>query len=196
MDEHVDASRRKMLIAGTSAVGGIGAAAAIYPFLASMSPSERARAAGAPVTVDLSLLAAGQQMTVEWQGKPVWILRRTPEMVEVLKQAQHLAQLSDPDSRVEQQPGYAVNAYRAIKPEYSILLALCTHLGCVPTFRPDVAPADLGPDWHGGYYCPCHGSRFDLAGRVFRNVPAPTNLVVPPHRYLAENLVEIGSGVA
>ncbi|GAB4451275.1 MAG: ubiquinol-cytochrome c reductase iron-sulfur subunit [Rhodocyclaceae bacterium] len=190
--DDTDEARRWLVIA-TAAAGAIGAVASAVPFIASMAPSERARSAGAPVTVELAPLAPGQQMTVEWRGKPVWILRRTPQMIEALNSTAHLSRLADPLSRVEQQPAYATNAWRSAKPEFSILVALCAHLGCIPTFRPDVAPADLGPDWHGGYYCPCHGSRFDLAGRVFRNVPAPTNLVVPPHRYLAETLVEIGA---
>ena len=188
----LDEVRRRLVLA-TAAAGGIGAVATAVPFLASMAPSERARSAGAPITVDVAQLAPGAQMTVEWRGNPVWILRRTPQMIEAMGSAGHLAQLADPQSRVDQQPGYAANALRSVRPEVSILVALCTHLGCIPTFRPEVAPADLGPDWHGGYYCPCHGSRFDLAGRVFRNVPAPTNLIVPPHRYLDGSRVEIGA---
>jgi ubiquinol-cytochrome c reductase iron-sulfur subunit len=191
MDEPADLQRRQILLAATWAVGSVGIAAATYPFLSSMSPSERTKAAGAPVTVDLSQ-EPGRQMTVEWRGKPVWILRRTREMIEALQQSKLLARLSDPNSRFEHQPGYAANAHRSIKPEYSILVGLCTHLGCVPTFRPEPAPPDLGPDWVGGYFCPCHGSKFDLAGRVFKNVPPPTNLVVPPHRYWSDTLVEIG----
>ncbi|MBI3042932.1 MAG: ubiquinol-cytochrome c reductase iron-sulfur subunit [Betaproteobacteria bacterium] len=182
-----------MLVAATGAVGGAGLAAASIPFVASMSPSERARAGGAPVDVDFARLGPGEQLTSEWRGKPVWVLRRTPIMLKALDNADLRAKLADPDSQVRsQQPVYARNAFRSIKPEYLVLVPICTHLGCVPTFRPDVAPRDLGPEWPGGYFCPCHGSKFDFAGRVYRNVPAPTNLVVPPHRYLGVTVVRIG----
>jgi len=158
-----------------------------------MTPSERARAAGAPIEAEFSGLEPGGRLTVEWRGKPVWILRRTEAMLKVLGEPTHQARLADPLSEVgSQQPQYARNALRSIKPTYLILVPICTHLGCVPTFRPDVAPPDLGPDWDGGLFCPCHGSKFDLAGRVYRNVPAPTNLVIPPHHYLAEAKVRIG----
>ncbi|UCF76284.1 MAG: ubiquinol-cytochrome c reductase iron-sulfur subunit [Betaproteobacteria bacterium] len=185
--------RRTILVTATSAVGAAGLAAASVPFIASMTPSARARAAGAPVDAEFSRLEAGQRLTVEWRGKPVWILRRTKAMLKVLGEPTHQARLADPLSEVgSQQPQYARNALRSIKPTYLILVPICTHLGCVPTFRPDVAPPDLGPDWDGGLFCPCHGSKFDLAGRVYRNVPAPTNLVIPPHHYLAETKVRIG----
>lgn len=192
-DRNADRRRRKFLLSATTAVGGIAAAAATAPFIASMLPSERAKAGGAPVEVDVSKLKPGEQWTVEWQGKPVWILRRTGEMLKVLERPDHRARLVDPDSNVQsQQPDYVRNAVRSVKPDYLVVVSLCTHLGCVPTFRPDAAPADLGPDWPGGYFCPCHGSRFDFAGRVYRNVPAPTNLVVPPYNYLSETTVRIG----
>lgn len=191
-DTRPDIERRKLLIAATGVAGGAGVAAASIPFVISMTPSERARAGGAPVDV-FARLRPGEQLTVEWRGKPVWILRRTEAMLDALEKPGHLARLADPDSKVRsQQPVYARNAFRSLKPEYLVLVSVCTHLGCVPTFRPGVAPPDLGPDWPGGYFCPCHGSRFDFAGRVYRNVPAPTNLVVPPHRFLNATTVRIG----
>ncbi|MFN7085221.1 MAG: ubiquinol-cytochrome c reductase iron-sulfur subunit [Burkholderiales bacterium] len=190
-----DPERRKILLAATGAAGGVALAAASVPFIASMNPSERARAAGAPVEADFSRLEPGTQTTVEWRGKPVWILHRTEAMLKTLQNPRHLAKLADPESKVKsQQPVYAQNANRSVKPEHLIVISLCTHLGCVPTFRPDAAPKDLGPDWDGGYFCPCHGSKFDFAGRVYRNVPAPTNLVVPPYHYLSDTKVVIGEG--
>ncbi len=188
-----DHTRRKMLIAATSAAGGVAVAATAVPFIASMTPSERARAGGAPVDADFSRLDPGVLLTVEWRGKPAWVLRRTEAMLKAIQDPAHLARLADPASAVtSQQPAYARNATRSVKPQVLVVVPICTHLGCVPTFRPDVAPADLGPDWHGGFFCPCHGSKFDLAGRVYRNVPAPTNLVIPPHYYLSETRVKIG----
>jgi ubiquinol-cytochrome c reductase iron-sulfur subunit len=129
-------------------------------------------------------------MIVEWRGQPVWVVKRTPEILSNLGKLTE--KLSDPESTLEQQPSYAQNEYRSIKPEISILLGICTHLGCSPTFRPEVAPEDLGPEWVGGYFCPCHGSKFDLAGRVYKAVPAPTNLLIPPHQYLSDTVIEIG----
>lgn len=186
-----DLHRRRFLVTTTTVVGGIGVGLAAVPFLFSLQPSERALAAGAPAVVDVSKLEPGQQITVKWRRKPVWVLRRTPEILTNLKTLTD--QLRDPESRIEsQQPAYARNDYRSIRPEYLVVVALCTHLGCVPSFRPDVAPPDLGADWLGGYFCPCHGSRFDFAGRVFKGVPAPTNLVVPPYRYISGQFIEIG----
>ena len=188
-----DLRRRKLLTAATGIVGGAGIAAASIPFVGSMLPSERARAGGAPVEADFAKLDPGGQLTVEWRGQPVLILRRTEVMLKALEDPAHRLRLADPDSKVaSQQSAYARNALRSVKPEYLVLVPVCTHLGCVPTFRPDVAPADLGPQWPGGYFCPCHGSKFDFAGRVYRNVPAPTNLVIPPHRYLGATTVRIG----
>lgn len=186
----VDGGRRKLLLVATSVVGGVATVGAMIPFVASMMPSERARTAGAPVEVDISKLEPGMLVQVEWRGKVCWVLNRTKEMLASLDQVRNL--LADPDSRVQQQPAYAANAFRSIKPEYLVLVGICTHLGCVPTFRPDVKPADLGADWLGGFFCPCHGSKFDLAGRVYSGVPAPTNLVVPPHKYLSDTLILIG----
>lgn len=192
-DGGLDATRRRLVVA-TSAVGGMAIAAAAIPFVASMAPSVRARAAGAPVEADAARLAPGEMATVEWRGKPVWILHRTPEMIASLQR--NTGQLLDPRSTRPQQPEYCRNDLRAIRPEYWVALALCTHLGCIPTVRREVAPADLGPDWPGGYYCPCHGSKFDFAGRVYRNVPAPLNLEIPRHRFLSGTCLLIGSDEA
>lgn len=188
----VDNSKRRFLtIAATSAVAVVGAAGAAVPFIASMNPSARAKAAGAPVEADFSKLQPGQKMNVEWRGKPVWIIRRTEQNLTDLPTLDD--SLRDPKSlNKDRQPAYAVNEGRSRKPEYSILVGICTHLGCSPTYRPELAPADLGDKWRGGFFCPCHGSRFDLAGRVFKNVPAPTNLEVPPHMYLSDTRVIIG----
>lgn len=190
-DSNEEPSRRKFLLAATTVAGGAAAVAAAIPFVKSMAPSERAKAAGAPVEFDVARVRAGSLVTIEWRGKPVWVLHRTREMLDSL--GKHDAVLSDPASNVPQQPDYARNVTRSIKPTYLITVALCTHLGCVPTYRPEVGPADLGRDWPGGFYCPCHGSKFDLAARVFKNVPAPTNLEIPPHRYLSDTRVLIGS---
>lgn len=184
-----DSHRRELIIA-TATAGGIAAVAGVVPFIASMTPSERARAAGSPVTADISKLAPGEMMSVAWRGKPVWILRRTPQMIEGLARVE--SELLDPESSRAQQPDYCRNAVRSRKPEYLVAVGICTHLGCVPTFRPDVAPPDLGPNWRGGYYCPCHGSRFDLAGRVYKNLPAPLNLLIPEYHYPSETEVTVG----
>ena len=187
----VDLGRRRFLTATATVVGGVGAAFVAVPFLKSWSPSERAQAAGAPVEADISKLEEGALMTVEWRGKPVWVLKRTEKMLAELSTLND--QLLDPRSEMaSQQPKYAQNANRSINPQILVLVGICTHLGCSPTFRPDIAPADLGPDWKGGFFCPCHGSRFDLAGRVYKNVPAPSNLEVPSYRYLSDTRVLIG----
>lgn len=189
----VDLGRRRFLTATATVVGGVGAAFVAVPFLKSWSPSERAQAAGAPVEADISKLEPGQIMTVEWRGKPVWLVRRTKAMLDALPTLD--GQLRDPKSTVvEQQPAYAKNEFRSIKPELLVLVGICTHLGCSPTFRPDIAPADLGPGWKGGFFCPCHGSRFDLAGRVFQGVPAPLNLEVPPYKFLSDTRLIVGVG--
>lgn len=190
MTDNVDRSKRRLLIAATTAAGGVAAAGAATPFILSWMPSERAKAAGAPVEVDVSAIAPGTMLNVEWQGKPVWVVNRTKEMLDGL--AKNKDVLVDPDSSVPQQPDYSQNATRSIKPEYLVVLGICTHLGCSPTFRPEFAPADLGSDWVGGWFCPCHGSRFDLAGRVFKGAPAPTNLIVPPHKYLDDGRLLVG----
>ena len=196
MSDDVDLSRRHFLGVATAVTGGVGAVFAAVPFLASWRPSARAQALGAPVQVDVGKLEEGALMKVEWRGKPVWILRRTGEMLEIIRETD--PEVRDPASDQQQQPEYARNEFRAIKPEYLVVIGSCTHLGCSPIERFDVAPADLGPDWRGGFYCPCHGSKFDLAGRVYKGVPAPLNLLVPPHRYLSDSVILIGSdtGVA
>ncbi|HMY28290.1 MAG TPA: ubiquinol-cytochrome c reductase iron-sulfur subunit [Agitococcus sp.] len=186
----VNHSRRRMLIGTTAAVGAVGAAFVATPFVKSWNPSAKAKAAGAPVTADLSKLELGQQMVVEWRGKPVWIVRRSPEALADLKKV--AGDLRDPESNESVQPDFAKNEYRAIKPEYAILVGICTHLGCSPTYRPEVAPADLGQSWRGGFFCPCHGSTYDMAGRVYKSVPAPLNLEVPPYKYLSDSVVLIG----
>ena len=192
MAEHVvDTGRRKMLTVSTSVVGAVGAAVAIWPFVSTMSPSARALAAGAPVEVDVSKLEPGQKIQVEWRRLPVWIVRRSEQMVSSLSDTD--ARVRDPNSEIAtMQPPFAQNQIRAIKPEILVLVGICTHLGCSPTFRPEIAPEDLGPDWRGGFYCPCHGSRFDLAGRVYKNNPAINNLEVPPYKYVSENVLVIG----
>lgn len=190
-NQGVDTGRRRFLTATTAVVGGAGTAVAAWPFLASLKPSERAKALGAPVTVDISQLEAGQKLTVAWRGKPVWIVSRTPEMLANLKQVTG-DQLRDPGNEEPQQPEYIKGDTRSLKPEVLVMVGSCTHLGCSPTFRPDTGAADIGGDWHGGFYCPCHGSKFDLSGRVYKGVPAPSNLVVPPHKYLDDKTIVIG----
>ncbi len=189
--DNVDTGRRRFLVASTSVVAAVGAGFVAVPFLSSWMPSERAKNAGAPVEVDVSKLEAGRLMIVEWQSKPVWIVKRTEKTLADLTTLD--PGLRDPASEnVDQQPDYAQNANRSIKPEILVLVGICTHLGCSPTFRPDIAAADLGADWLGGFFCPCHSSKFDLAGRVYQGVPAPTNLVVPPHKYLSDNVILVG----
>lgn len=188
--DDVNPGRRRFLTAATTVVGGVGVAFALVPFISSMQPSAKARAAGAPVRADISKLEEGQMIRVKWRGKPVWVVKRTPEMLDTLAGLD--SQLRDPASEESEQPAYAQNEVRSIKPEILVLIGICTHLGCSPTYRPDIAPADLGPDWKGGFFCPCHGSRFDIAGRVYAGVPAPTNLPVPPHRYLSDTEIMIG----
>lgn len=190
MTDNVDHSKRRLLFAATTAAGGVAAAGAAAPFVLSLKPSERAKAAGAPVEVDIGKIAPGTMINVEWQGKPVWIVHRTREMLDHL--SRHDADLADPASSVPQQPSYCNNTARSIKPEFLVVLGICTHLGCSPTFRPEVAPTDLGEKWAGGWFCPCHGSRFDLAARVYKGVPAPTNLIIPPHKYLSDTKLLIG----
>ncbi len=191
--EQPNAARRRALVAATTALGGIAVVVASVPFIGSMLPSERAKAAGAPVETDIINLEPGTLLTVEWQGKPVWILHRTDEMLRLLGEDEQ--RLSDPQSAIPQQPAYCRNPTRSIKPGFLVAVGICTHLGCVPTCRPEVAAPDLGPEWRGGFYCPCHGSKFDLAGRVYKNVPAPTNLVIPRYGYLSDSRLIIGTDV-
>lgn len=186
--EEVDFDRRRFLLSTTCVLGGLGALCALTPLIASWLPSARARAEGGPVQVDLSQLEPGEQAVVEWQGKPVWIIRRTQAMLQQLTKNSSL--LRDPGSLTKQQPHYATNEYRSINPEYLVLIGICTHLGCSPKYKPN--SGELGPDWPGGFFCPCHGSTFDLSGRVFKNVPAPINLEVPPYYFLNEQTLVIG----
>jgi ubiquinol-cytochrome c reductase iron-sulfur subunit len=186
--EKVDKTRRNLVVA-TSVVGGVAGVGVAAPFVASMWPSDRARAAGAPIEVDLSRIAPGELAVFEWRGKPVWVLRRTPEMIASLKS--DAPRLSDPNSKASEQPKYAENEYRSVRPDLLVLIGVCTHLGCSPQEKPAEAKAEMGADWPGGFYCPCHGSKFDFAGRVFNGSPAPVNLVVPPYT-VADNKVVIG----
>jgi ubiquinol-cytochrome c reductase iron-sulfur subunit len=194
--DNTNTGRRRFLTAATSVVGAVGVGFALVPFVSSMQPSAKARAAGAPVRADISKLKPGQMIRVKWRGKPVWLVSRTDEMLASLSKL--TPKLRDPDSVEPMQPEYAQNEYRSIKPELLVTVGICTHLGCSPTYRPDVGAADLGGDWLGGFFCPCHGSRFDLAGRVYSGVPAPLNLEVPPYRFLSDNELVIGDdgGVA
>jgi ubiquinol-cytochrome c reductase iron-sulfur subunit len=192
-NDAVNNSRRRFLNTATCGVAAVGAGFAAVPFVGSWNPSAKAKAAGAPVKADISKLQPGQMMTVAWRGKPVYVLRRTPEAMASLDAMTD--RIRDPDSQDSKQPTYVDPINRAIKPEYLVLLGLCTHLGCAPQFRPEVGAKDLetgGSEWLGGFFCPCHGSKFDLAGRVFRGVPAPTNLEVPPHSYEGDNVLVIG----
>ncbi len=189
-EEPVDKPRRRFLTQSTTVVGAAGTVALAIPFFTSMSPSARAKAAGAPVEADISKLEPGRMVTYEWRGKPVWVVNRTPALLESLTELTD--ELADPDSVNNQQPEYARNETRSRRPEILVMVGICTHLGCSPKYRPEVAPADLGPDWKGGFFCPCHGSKFDIAGRVYAGVPAPTNMVVPPDSYLSDNTILIG----
>jgi ubiquinol-cytochrome c reductase iron-sulfur subunit len=190
-NDNVNTGRRRFLTAATTVIGGVGAVFTAVPFVSSWQPSAKAKAIGAPVEVDISKLRPGQRLTVTWRGKPVWVIRRTENILNDLPTLD--SKLRDPASGIKsQQPKYAANAYRAIKPEYLVLVGICTHLGCSPTFVKATDPHSLGSEWKGGFFCPCHGSRFDLAGRVFQGVPAPKNLVVPPHAYLSDSRILIG----
>ena len=186
-----DLQRRQILLAATTGVGVVGVIATAVPFVDSMQPSEAAKAAGAPVEVDISRIAPGKLETVEWRGKPVWVLHRTDDMLHRLKQLD--TRLADPKSKQDQQPPYAANEVRSIRPPFFVALGICTPLGCVPTFRPEPGAPDLGAEWPGGFYCPCHGSRYDLAGRVYKNVPAPLNLEVPEYTFLSDTKLLIGT---
>ncbi|MEX0959175.1 MAG: ubiquinol-cytochrome c reductase iron-sulfur subunit [Burkholderiales bacterium] len=191
MAENVNQGKRRMLIGATGVAGAVAGLGVATPFVMSMAPSARARAAGAPVEVDLTKLEPGMMTTVEWRGKPVWIVHRTPAMLDRLEAAE--ANLADPGSKIPMQPDYARNQQRSIKPEYLVLVGICTHLGCSPTRKLEPGAASgMGEDWPGGFFCPCHGSRFDLAGRVYRGAPAPANLEVPPHTYLSDARLLVG----
>jgi ubiquinol-cytochrome c reductase iron-sulfur subunit len=190
MSEHVDKGRRQLLTAATALTGAVGAAFAAAPFLASWKPSARAKALGAPVEVDISKLEVGAMLKVEWRGKPVYIVHRSQEMVARLPGMDD--RLADPGSQASDQPDYAQNAARSVRPEYLVVLGVCTHLGCAPMSRFTSGDAELGADWPGGFYCPCHGSKFDLAGRVFKGVPAPTNMAIPPYAFADDNHILVG----
>jgi ubiquinol-cytochrome c reductase iron-sulfur subunit len=187
--QDINESRRQLIVASATA-GGAASVIAALPFAATMLPSERAKALGAPVEADISALQPGELQIMEWRGKPVWILRRTKEMLEGIKKSN--ANVADPASDVVLQPAYAKNEFRSIKDEYAVLEGVCSHLGCSPQYKGPEAKADMGADWNGGFYCPCHGSKFDLAGRVYKGVPAPVNLTVPPYTYLSETKILIG----
>lgn len=191
MDKQPADGKRRALLIATGVAGGIATVAAAAPFVASMLPSARARAAGAPIEVELAGLESGKMRTEEWRGKPVWILRRSDEMLATLPKIEN--RLADPESNESEQPKYCINPTRSIKPEFLVVIGICTHLGCSPTrkLQPG-AESGLGEDWPGGFFCPCHGSKFDVAGRVFRDVPAPTNLVIPQHTYLSETRILVG----
>jgi ubiquinol-cytochrome c reductase iron-sulfur subunit len=189
-EQAVDLGRRHFLTVATSVAGGVGVVAVAIPFLASLKPSARAQALGAPIEVDVSKIEPGARITVEWRGKPIYILRRTPEALAQLESP--AVQLRDPDSQASEQPEFARNAHRSLRPDVFVVIGVCTHLGCAPLYRPEVGAPDLGSDWPGGFFCPCHGSRFDLAGRVFAGVPAPLNLAVPPYRFVGESTLVIG----
>ena len=191
MDNHeINQGRRRFLVLTTAGAGGLAAAGVAAPFVASWFPSEKAKAAGAPVEIDVSKLEAGQILTAEWQGKPIWVVNRTDQQIKDLKGLDGV--LTDPNSEVNHQPEDCKNETRSIKPNVLVAIGICTHLGCSPTYRPDIAPADLGAEWKGGFFCPCHGSKFDIAGRVYAGAPAPTNLVVPPHKYLSDTTILVG----
>ena len=191
--DDVDERRRRVLLVATSAAGAAAAAGVAAPFIASWFPSARALAAGAPVTVPVDKIEVGQQVTVEWRGKPVWLLHRSPEMLKKIEENAHADFLTDPDSKSSKQPEYVKSPYRSIKPEMLVAVGVCTHLGCSPTLKKEIgAASDMGPAWPGGYYCPCHNSRFDLAARVFKGSPAPINLEIPPHRYEGDTLLVVG----
>jgi ubiquinol-cytochrome c reductase iron-sulfur subunit len=195
-NEDFDNSRRRFLTTIATVVGGVGVVATAVPFISTMTPSAKTKAIGAPVEVDISDLKPGEKITVKWQGKPVWILRRSEKSLNDLEILD--SQVRDPDSSIEQQPDYAKNEYRSIKPEYLVVVGLCTHLGCSPNYFSATDQHNLGSDWKGGFFCPCHGSSFDLAGRVYKGVPAPANLIVPPYQFLSDTRILIGddSGVS
>ena len=188
----VNTGRRRFLTATTAVVGGVGAIFAAVPFIKAWKPSARAQLAGAPVSVDVSQLQPGQRLTVQWRGQPVWLIRRTEQQLAELARLGD-EQLRDPNSEnADMQPAYASNEFRSIRPELLVLVGICTHLGCVPLFRPELEPQPFDPEWKGGFFCPCHSSRFDMAGRVFEGVPAPNNLLVPPYHFEGDSTVVVG----
>ncbi|MFN3919162.1 MAG: ubiquinol-cytochrome c reductase iron-sulfur subunit [Methylohalobius sp.] len=186
----VDLEKRRFLTQTATVLGAVGAAFAAFPFISYLKPNRGTLEAASPIEVDVAKLEPGQMIRVEWRGQPIWLLRRTEEMLATLEKLEPL--LRDPNSDESIQPENCKNRYRSIKPEVFVAVGICTHLGCSPTYRPEIAPPDLGKRWLGGFFCPCHGSRFDLAGRVYKKVPAPTNLVVPPYRYVTETRIVVG----
>lgn len=190
LTENTNMTRRKVLTAATGVVGAAGATFAAVPFVSSWQPSEKAKAAGAPVDADISKLQPGQMLTISWRGKPVWVVRRTPEMIKILPTLD--GSLRDPNSDASEQPAYCKNELRASREEFLVVVGVCTHLGCAPMYRPAVDSPDMAKGWKGGFFCPCHGSSFDLAGRVFQGVPAPTNLEIPPYRYKSDSIIRVG----
>ncbi len=188
---HEGGTRRDFLSIAATAVAGVGAACAMWPLISSMNPAHDTLAAGAPVDVDISGIEPGQQIIVLWRSRPIFIVHRTPQQIETLKADKDAGELRDPNSTAFQQPAYAKNVFRSVKPDLLVLVGICTHLGCIPEFTPQPGGA-LGPSWPGGYFCPCHGSRYDLSGRVFQNVPAPYNLPVPPYHFVNDKVVRIG----
>lgn len=190
-EQEIDLKKRRFLTGATSVVGAVGVGFVLVPFLSSWMPSARAKAAGAPVDVDITKLENGQLVRVLWRKKPIWIFKRDKTVLDNLPTLNN--ELTDPNNTEDQQPAYANNAYRSINPEIAVIIGICTHLGCSPTYRPEVGAADLGGDaWKGGFYCPCHGSKFDLSGRVYKGVPAPTNLVIPPYHFVTDSLIRLG----
>ncbi|QMT32223.1 ubiquinol-cytochrome c reductase iron-sulfur subunit [Alysiella filiformis] len=190
-NNEINQERRRFLTLATAGAGAVAAAGVVTPLAASWLPSEKAKAAGASVEIDVSKVESGQLLTAEWRGKPIFVLNRTPEQIKDLATLD--GSLTDPKSEADQQPEYAKNPTRSIKENIWVAIGICTHLGCSPTYRPDVGAADLGGGaWKGGFFCPCHGSKFDLAGRVFAGVPAPSNLVIPPYKYLSDNVILVG----
>ncbi|HIF46987.1 ubiquinol-cytochrome c reductase iron-sulfur subunit [Candidatus Thioglobus sp.] len=190
-EQEIDLKKRRFLTGATSVVGAVGVGFVLVPFLSSWMPSARAKAAGAPVDVDITKLENGQLVRVLWRKKPIWIFKRDKTVLDNLPTLNN--ELTDPDNTEDQQPAYANNTHRSINPEIAVIIGICTHLGCSPTYRPEVGAADLGGDaWKGGFYCPCHGSKFDLSGRVYKGVPAPTNLVIPPYHFVTDSLIRLG----
>ena len=185
-------SRRDFLFIATATVAGVGAAATLVPLISQMNPDAATLAAGGPVDVDLSHMTPGQQIVARWRSRPIFITRRTDALLKELRSPSLIGQLADPQSAELQQPPYATNWHRSIKPEFGVLVGICTHLGCIPNYFPQPDPSQPAPNWPGGYFCPCHGSKYDLAGRVFRGVPAPYNLPVPPHHFVGDTTVRIG----
>jgi len=184
----INLKRRQLLTIATSIIGGIGLGFSAIPFVASWLPSAKAKALGAPIEIDVSKIEYGQKVTLEWRGQPVFIIKRSDDVIKKLNTLNE--KLRDPNSNEEQQPKYAINGYRSIKPEVFVVIGICTHLGCVPLYKPKAGEIDS--TWIGGFFCPCHGSRFDLAGRVFKGVPAPSNLIVPPHKYVNDKILRVG----